>query len=497
MILYLGIDLGTTGVKAILVDASQKLIASAYKDYAISTPKIGFAEQDPQSWWQSTCTVIREAVAKSGVSPSCIRGVGLSGQMHGLVALDGHNKVVCPAIIHCDQRSTDEKRDIIEHFGIDRLGQLAQNLPNTGFQLPSLMWLKRNCPQVFSSIRHVLLPKDYIRFRLTGEIATEATDACSTLMFNNQTQNWSPELVSWAGIDPSVLPDCTNRPYERSGVTTSEASEVTGLPVGVPVAFGSGDQVAQAVGNGILRPGKASITLGTSGQVFIPTDRIVLDPKLRVNLFSHALPNVWYVLGAVMNATLALNWFKDKVICDNDVKYIDSIASQVRPGSDDLFFLPYLTGERVPLMNEKARAGFIGLTLGHEKAHMCRAIMEGVAYALYDAMVVMRQLGANSDKFILSGGGTRSALWKQILADVFGCTMISDGVCEQAAFGAARYAMIACGDYSDLDEVVSHRDSGVPRVVEPDLKLHSMYMEKFEVFKTFSRQTSAVFSSIG
>ena len=495
--LYLGIDLGTTGVTAMLVDDSQKIVGSSYKDYAISTPRIGFAEQDTEIWWSSTCTVIRDAMEKNGVSKDQIRGVGFSGQMHGLIALDSEGKVLYPAIIHCDQRSSEEKMEILEHFGKERLGQLVQNLPNSGFQLSSLLWLKKNQRDVFDRIRHVLLPKDYIRYRLTGEIATEVTDACSTLMFNNATQDWSKEIVSWAELDPSILPQCKNRPYEKSGAVSRKAAEETGLAEGTAVAYGSGDQVAQAVGNGMLRPGKASITLGTSGQVLIPTDRIVLDPELRVNLFTHALPDVWYVLGAVMNATLALNWFKKKVICSTDIKYIDSLAESVRPGSENLFFLPYLTGERVPLMNEKARAGFIGLTLGHDRAHMCRSIMEGVAFSLYDAMQVIRQMGVDSDKFILSGGGTRSQVWRKILADVFGCEMMSDGVCEQAAYGAARYAMIASGDYRSLDEVVSIADHGFPDVVKPDMDTHALYMEKFETYKTFSRQTSSVFSSIG
>ncbi|MBQ7645450.1 MAG: xylulokinase [Spirochaetales bacterium] len=494
---YLGIDLGTTGVKAVVADDLQNIIASSYLSYAIQTPQIGFAEQDPEIWWRSTCGVIRDALSKCRSRSVQIRGVGLSGQMHGLVALGASYEVVCPAIIHCDQRAFAEKQEIIDHFRTEKLGKLVQNLPNSGFQLPSLMWLKKNNPGVYGRIRHVLLPKDYIRFRLTGEIATEVTDACSTLMFDNASGTWCDEIVSWAGIDKSVLPACTNRPYERSGNVTEEAASETGIPKGTPVAYGSGDQVAQSVGNGILRPGKASITLGTSGQVSVPVSKIVTDPELKVNLFTHAEPGVWYLLGAVMNATLAMNWFKNKVMENTDINYIDSLADSVKPGSEDLFFLPYLTGERVPLMNEKARAGFIGLTLGHDRSHMCRAIMEGVAYSLYDALVVMRRLGVDPDSFFLSGGGTRSRVWKQILADVFGCPMVSGGICEQAAFGAARYAMVACGDYRSLDEVVSAFAGDIRETVEPDMANHSLYMEKFEVFRTFSRQTSSVFSSIG
>lgn len=494
---YLGIDLGTTGVKAVVVDDQQKILATSYLDYLIQTPRIGFAEQDPEIWWRSTCSVIKDVVSRSGINADLIRGIGLSGQMHGLVALGESCEILCPSIIHCDQRAFAEKKELIDHFGLEHLGQIVQNQPNSGFQLLSLLWLRKNNRSVFDRIRYVLLPKDYIRFRLTGEIATEVTDACSTLMFNNVNQKWCDEIISWAGIDPSILPDCGNRPYEKSGEVTKDASLETGLPKGIPVAFGSGDQVAQSVGNGILRSGKASINLGTSGQVSIPTDKVIIDPELKVNLFTHALPGVWYLLGAVMNATLALNWFKTKVIFNSDIKFIDSLADSVKPGSDNLFFLPYLTGERVPLMNEKARAGFIGLTLGHERAHMCRSIMEGVAYSLYDALEMMRCLGVDSDQFILSGGGTKSLVWKKILADVFGCPMYFSGVCEQAAMGAARYGMVASGDYRNLDEVVSSFGNDVLEVVRPDDANHALYMEKFEVFKTFSRQTSSVFSKIG
>lgn len=488
--------MGTTGVKAAIVDSKAKIITTAYRRYSISIPQIGYAEQDPDTWWRCTCEVIKEAIAGSNIRPCDIKSVGFSGQMHGCVMLDGKCNVLYPSIIHCDQRAYEEKQEMISKIGFDNLGKWTQNQPHSGFQVLSLMWMRKNREDIYSKIKKVLLPKDFLRFKLTGEIATEVTDACSTLMFDNKKQNWSEDIIRQLDISRDILPKADNRPQDIAGYVTKEAAEKTGLVEGTLVSFGAGDQVAQAVGNNIVKEGIASLTLGTSGQIFIPTTKLCYDKELRINVFSHAPENTWYLLGAVLNACLAADWFTSNVLGGMNYSEMHKIASLSKPGSEGLIFMPYLTGERVPLMDEKARAGFIGLTLAHSRNDMARAVLEGISYSLYDAMNVIFSLGIDIDRFLLSGGGTKSPLWQHILADVFNRPMCISNISEQAALGAAKLAMVAAREYASIDEICEALPVQVDNIIVPNSENHMIYQEGYRRFTSCYKNNKNYFSSL-
>lgn len=493
MAYYMGIDLGTTGLKALIVDANGKISGSGYREYPLNVPQAGYAEQNPEDWYRAMCLAIGDALASSKIPPREIRCLGFSGQMHGLVALDGENRVLCPAIIHCDGRASLEKREILERVGIPQLGQWVQNQVHSGFQALSLLWLRHNRPEIYGRIRHALLPKDYLRFTLTGEIGAEPTDASGTLMYDCKNRRWSEELIRALEIDPAILPDCNHLPHQIAGRLTREAAEATGLSEGMPVAYGGGDQPMQAVGNGLLFPGSASVTLGTSGQVFVPSSEPVYDPLLRTHTFCHAPEKTWYVMGAVLNACLAFNWFLENVLRDRDFAAIDQEAQTVSPGSEGLLFLPYLTGERTPHMNEHARAAFIGLSLAHDRKHMARAVMEGVALCLKDALEVVRELHLPIDRMVVSGGGAKSRVWRQILSDVFEMPLYVSRMKEQAGLGAAITAQVAAGEYSSLEEACRAIVRYEPEPVEPNPGNFSAYRSCFDRFRLAYRQNLPLF----
>ncbi|NLF27314.1 MAG: xylulokinase [Clostridiales bacterium] len=479
---YLGIDLGTTGLKAVLADEAGSIAGIGYREYSLDIPRTGYAEQDPERWHRAMCRAIADVLKHTGVPAADIRCVGLSGQMHGLVMLNGGNDVLCPAIIHCDGRAAIEKQEILARVGIEKMGRWVQNQVHSGFQALSLMWMRRNRPDLYAQMRHALLPKDYLRYRLTGEIATEPTDACSTLLYDCRNMHWSAELLEAVGVDASVLPDANHRPYEVAGTVTKRASEDTGLASGTPVAFGGGDQPMQAVGNGLLRPGSSSVNLGTSGQVFVAMDEPLYDPLLRTHTFCHAPKGTWYVMGAVLNACLAFNWFIDNVLKNKDFSGMDAEAGEVPPGARGLLFLPYLTGERTPHMSERARGAFIGLTLNHGRAEMVRAVLEGVAFSLRDALDVVRSLKPPVGHMVISGGGAKSELWKQIIADVFELPLYVSSMQEQAALGAILCAQVACGAYASLDEACAATVRYAPSPILPNARNSALYRESFDLY---------------
>lgn len=483
MVYDLGIDLGTTGLKAVIADAGGRIAGIGYREYPLNSPAPNYAEQDPEAWYRAMCLAIGDALGKAALRPSDVRCVGFSGQMHGLVLLDGDGEVLCPAIIHCDGRAAKQKQEIISRVGVEKLGRWVQNQVHSGFQSLSLMWVKENRPEIYERARHALLPKDYLRYRLCGEFGTEPTDACSTLMFDNVRMRWSDDLIHELGIDKSLLPDCRHHPYEIAGRVTRRAAAETGLAEGTLVSFGGGDQPMQAVGNGLLLPGSSCVNLGTSGQVFVAADRPLYDPLLRTHTFCHAPADSWYVMGAVLNACLAANWFNGSVCASNDYRSMHDGAAQVAPGCNGLIFLPYLTGERTPHMNENARGAFIGLTLRHDRNAMARAVLEGVAYSLKDCLEIVRGLGLPVAHTLLSGGGARSALWRQIVADVFEIPMYLAETGEQAAMGAVLCAQVAAGEYRDLAEACGTVVKYNPTPTEPNPANFSAYRENYALFR--------------
>ena len=495
MAIYLGIDLGTTGLKSLLVSEDGAILGSGYREYPISIPAPGYAEQDPQDWWNALRDSLAEAMRHAKALPEEIAGIGLSGQMHGTVLTDAEGTLLHPAIIWCDQRSAAQVDQIREKLGAETLGRWVQNPVAVGFQLCTLLWLRENRPQILEKARHVLLPKDYLRWRLTGEYGTEPSDACSTLMFDCAAQDWSAPMLETFGIDRALLPGARHLAFETQGTLTEQAAAELGLRPGIPVAFGGGDQPMQAVGNGILRPGDASITLGTGGQIFVPVDRPAYDPQLRTHTFCHAQRDTWYVMGAILNCCLAQNWFFDKVLHTRAYDEIHAAAAKVPPGCNGLFFLPYLTGERTPHLNPKAKGMFFGLTLGHDSASMARAVIEGITYALGDAMECILELNPRIDRLILSGGGARSPLWRQILSDLAGRPIYTTSMTEEAGVGAAICAMVATGAYSSLEQacaaIVRYEDG----CTLPNPENTEFYRGQIKTFRAIYAANKALFDA--
>lgn len=495
MSVYLGIDLGTTGLKSLLVREDGSICGAGYREYPISTPAAGYAEQAPQDWWRALKESLAEAMSASGVRPDDVAGIGLSGQMHGTALTGADGELLHPAIIWCDQRSVGQVSAIRESVGPEKLGQWTQNPVSVGFQVCSLLWIREHKPDVYAKIRKVLLPKDYIRYLLTGEYGTEPSDACSTLMFDCAGQDWSAPMLEALGIDRNILPDAHHLGTDIHGALTAKAAADLGLRPGIPVAFGGGDQPMQAIGNGILSPGDASITLGTGGQIFVPVSGPAYDLLLRTHTFCHAAKDSWYVMGATLNCCLAQNWFFDKVLETHDFRKMHRLAADVAPGSGGLFFLPYLTGERTPHMNPEARGMFFGMTLSHDRASMVRAVVEGISYALLDAMQCIGQLNPRIDRLILSGGGARSALWKQIIADMMNRPIYTTRMTEEAGIGAAVCAMVGTGKYADLAEackaIVRYEDG----CVEP-IKAHTdFYREQHATYRALYEANRPLFPS--
>lgn len=495
MSIYLGIDLGTTGLKSLLVREDGSICGTGYREYPISIPEAGYAEQAPEDWWRALKESLAEAMTQSGVHPSEISGIGLSGQMHGMVLTDANDRLLYPAVIWCDQRSVDEVAMIRQRIGVEKLGQWTQNPVGVGFQFCSLLWMRRHRPEIYDRIRHVLLPKDYIRFLLTGEYGTEPTDACSTLAFDCANQDWSAPMLETFGVDRSIFPDAKHLPCDIHAVLCASAAEELGLVPGIPVVYGGGDQPMQAIGNGILAPGNASITLGTGGQIFVPVSKPSYDPHLRTHTFCHAPKDTWYVMGAILNCCLAQNWFFEKCLGTNDYNQMHQLAAKVAPGSDGLFFLPYLTGERTPHLNPEARGMFFGLTLQHDRASMTRAVVEGISHALLDAMDCIRQLDPTIDRLVLSGGGARSTLWKQIIADMLGQPIYTTNMIEEAGVGAAICAMVGTGAYNSLSEACGSIVRYEDQCVTPIQAHTDFYLEQHQTYRKLYAANKDLFAA--
>jgi xylulokinase len=421
-----GLDVGTTGVKAIAITPEGELLATAEADYPLSTPRPGWAEQDPEDWWRASQSVL----ARLGHEPAAI---GLSGQMHGLVALDGADRILRPAILWNDQRTAQECAEIEERIGLERLIQLTGNRALTGFTAPKLLWVRRHEPELFARIEHVLLPKDYVRLRLTGERATDAADASGTLLFDVPRRRWSEEVLEALEIPSAWLPAAYESPD-------------------VPTAPGAGDQAAAALGVGVDRPGPLSIVLGTSGVVFAALPGFAADEQARAHAFCHAVPGGWHAMGVMLSAAGSLRWLRDVVGGTYDE--LTAEAERWPPGAEGLTFLPYLQGERTPHADPNARGAFVGLTLRHDRGAHVRAVLEGVAYGLRDSLELLRALGVEAHVGRASGGGARSDLWLRIVASVLDLPLERPVVEEGSAYGAALLAGVAVGSFGDVHEAV-------------------------------------------
>lgn len=456
----MGIDLGTSSVKVLVVDDRGRILAQASDKYTILTPHEGFAEQDPRAWWNATKEAVRKVLSSGRVDCGGIEAIGLSGQMHGTVLLDKSLNPLRNAIIWANGRSSPQCDEIRRRLGDERIREILCNPIMPGFMAPSLLWIKENEPLIFEEAYRVVLPKDFIRLKLTGEVATDFSDASATLLFDVKRRCWSGEVLSELGIDEELLP----RVYESVevvGEVSPEAARETGLPKGVKVVAGGGDSPVSAVGCGVIRSGLISVNIGSAGQVFTVIDDVRVDPKLRIHTFCHAVPGKWYLQGAILSAGLTLDWlirglgfeelFSEKGV--NPYSKLVEEAGGVPAGSAGLIFLPYLLGERSPHMDPFARGAFFGLRINHGRGHLVRAVMEGVAFALRDCYEVFKELGITANELLIRGGGGRMALWRQIIADVFGCRILAAEV-EEAAYGATLLASVGAGIYGSLDEAV-------------------------------------------
>jgi xylulokinase len=454
---FLGIDVGTSGTRALVIDELGKVIASGSEEHApFASPNPGWAEQDPRDWWRATGVAVRKALSSSGLAAAEIACVGFSGQMHGAVLLDSSDEVVRNAIIWCDQRSEAQSRELDEMFGPGRLIQLTCNPPLTNFTLTKLLWVRETEPANWDRVAHVMLPKDYVRFRLTGDRAIDVADASGTLLLDVANRRWSAEVLSKTGIGLQLLPQLYESPQVCGRVSAAGAA-ATGLRTGTPVVAGAGDQAAGAVGMGIVRAGAVSATIGTSGVVFAATDRPALDPRGRIHTFCHAVPGRWHVMGVTQAAGLSLRWFRDRfgVPSQNGRDPYDVLAEEASAapaGSAGLFWLPYLMGERTPHCDPNARAALVGLTASHTRAHVVRAILEGVAYSLRDTFTIFEEMKIPVTRIRLGGGGARSALWRQIQADVYAREVEIVEAEEGAAYGAAILAGAGAGAWASVDE---------------------------------------------
>jgi xylulokinase len=458
----MGIDVGTTGTRAVVVRPDGHVVGAATGDHQpMKMLKPGWAEQDPSDWWEATIKAVRAALEAAGLAGSDIAAVGLSGQMHGVVLLDKTHAVLRPSLIWCDQRSQAQCDWITEKVGSDRLIRLVSNPALTGFSAPKLLWVRDNEPQVFERAAQFLLPKDFIRFRLTGEFATDVSDASGTLLFDVTNRRWSLEMLGALEIDSKLLPRAYESP-EITGQITHETAVLTGLKAGTPVAGGGGDQASSAVGNGIVLPGLTSATLGTSGVIFTYTDAPKLDPQGRIHTFCHAVPGKWHVMGVTQGAGLSLRWFREHFgnaeawyAHQTGVDPYDLFmkeAEKIPPGSAGLLWLPYLMGERTPHLDARARGMWFGLTAAHTRGHLIRSILEGVAFSLRDSLEIFKELGIPVEQIRASGGGSRSFLWRQIQADVYGKELVTLRTSEGSAFGAALLAGVGAGIYSSVEE---------------------------------------------
>ena len=439
------------------MDERGHVLASGTEDHApFASPQPGWAEQDPRDWWRACILAVRRALANLGTGSDEIVCVGFSGQMHGAVLLDAQGEVVRPALIWCDQRTEPQVQQLSHQFGADRLIQLTCNAPLTNFTLTKLLWVRENEPQNWERAAHVMLPKDYVRFQLTGERAIDMADASGTLLLDVARRQWSPEVLSRAQIDARLLPRLYESP-DVCGQISACAAEATGLRAGTPVVAGAGDQAAGAVGMGIVRPGTVSATIGTSGVVFAATDRPALDPKGRIHTFCHAIPGRWHVMGVTQAAGLSLRWFRDRfgVLTQDGSDPYEQLAREAAsapPGSDGVLWAPYLMGERTPHCDPNARAALIGLSAAHARSHVVRAILEGVAFSLRDTFTIFQEMIVPVNRIRLGGGGARSPLWRQIQADVYGHSVEVVQAEEGAAYGAAILAGVGAGNWHSVEE---------------------------------------------
>jgi xylulokinase len=450
MTFLLGIDTSTTATKALLIDEAGKVVAVAATTYPFETPRPGWAEQHPDLFWNGTVQSIRAVLDRAGTTGGEVLAVGLTGQMHGMTLLDADGEVVRPCILWNDQRTTAQCIEITEKVGAARVLEITGNPVLTGFTAPKILWVREHEPDEYDRIAHILLPKDYVRYKLSGEFFTDVSDASGTSLLNVARREWSDEMLAMLDIPRVWLPQVTESPVVSARVHADAAAR-TGLLAGTPIVGGAGDQAAGAVGNGIVREGLVAVTLGTSGVVFAASREYRVEEQGRLHAFCHAVPGMWHLMGVMLSAGGSLQWYRDALAADTDFDALVEEAATAPAGSEGLLFLPYLTGERMPYPDPTARGGWVGLTVRHKRGHLTRAVLEGVAFGLKDGFVLMQQAGLGRlEQVRVSGGGAKSALWRQILANVLESDLVTVNTTEGAAYGAALLAGVGAGIWRDV-----------------------------------------------
>jgi xylulokinase len=498
MAYLLGIDVSTTATKALLIDEQGAVVAVAAQEYGFETPYSLWSEQDPALWWHGAVQSIRTLLAQTGINPAAVIGIGLTGQMHGLVLTDDTGRVLRPAILWNDQRTAAQCDEIRTRVGRERLIQLTGNDALTGFTAPKILWVRQQEPEIYSRTRHILLPKDYLRLMLTGEYAMDKADGAGTLLLELQSRSWSTEVLERLDIPAEWLPPTYEGP-EVTGVLSADAAAATGLHAGTPVMAGGGDQAAQATGVGAVQEGIVALTLGTSGVVFASSNQPFFEPQGRLHAFCHAAPNRWHLMGVMLSAAGSLRWYRDTIAPGRSYDDLLAPASEVAIGSEGLLFLPYLTGERTPHPDPLARGAFVGLTVRHTQAHLTRAVLEGVGFGLRDSFELMKGVGLAAIRQVrVSGGGARSPLWRQMLADILNSELVTVNTTEGAAYGAALLAGVGAGIWQDIDaacaQVIEVTGSNQPN---PDAaaRYEAIYAQYRALYPTL-RQTFAELSRL-
>lgn len=504
MAYLLGLDVGTSGAKAILISEDGRVAGSAFSEYPMSTPYPLWAEQNPGDWWKSSVESFKKILSFPGIKAADIRGIGLTGQMHGLVLLDPDGNVLRPCIMWNDQRTWMECKEMTSLIGFEQLIKITGNPVLPGFTAPKLLWVKKNEPETYKKIAHILLPKDYVRYRLTGEFATDVSDASGTSLLDVNKRSWSKTILDKLEIPLTWMPELYES-AEVSGKVTAVAEKETGICSGTLVAAGGGDQAAGGVGTGTVKNGVTSVVLGTSGVVFSHTDKLTIEPEGRLHAFCHAVPQAWHVMGVTLSAAGSFKWFKNVLgqseqlqATETGADVYDILTKEAEiapPGSEGLIFLPYLSGERTPYPDPDAKGSFIGLTLRHNKPHIVRSILEGIAYSLRDCLELTSTIGIDTQQVRISGGGARSKFWRQILADVFNKELVTLNSTEGAPFGAALIASVAAGFFNSIEEACLNSLSVESRI-EPKLENVRIYNDFYPIYGNLYDDLKDTFSSI-
>ncbi|MCC5835524.1 MAG: xylulokinase [Opitutales bacterium] len=490
MQIFVGIDIGSSSTKLVAVDETGKVVFVTAPEYSFQTPKPLWAESDPEDWWTATCSAMKALLEK--VPAESIAGIGLTGQMHGLVLLDGAGQVLRPCIMWNDQRTAEQCDRITERVGREEVLRITGSPILPGFTAPKAVWVQEHEPEVWAKVAQILLPKDYIRFRLSSVFATEVSDASGMSLIDVGKRDWSPTMLDACGIRREQCPQLTESTAVSAKVS-SDAAAATGLKSGTPIIAGGGDQAAGAIGCGIVKPGIVSCTLGTSGVLFAHSESYKPDAQGRLHTFCSAVPGKWHFMGVQLSSAGSYQWFRNKLAPGVGYDDLNEEAAAVTPGSEGLQFLPYLTGERTPHPDPLARGSFCGLTLRHGRGHMARAVIEGVSFGLRDGLEIMQSLGIHPSRIIASGGGARSQLWRQMLADIFHTPIVTLNISEGAAYGAAMLASVGCGAQSSVETVCANW-LGETSVTNPS-DAQDEYDAHYQIFRSLYPALKTVFAA--